>query len=108
MFFRIHVIFLGDTDSIFVRFVVSDPADTRLAVTEAMEKAHIVVAAINDVMQKPKNITYEKTYSTILLLSKKRYGGLLFSENHKWGEEPPTEIKGMQVSFFLFCAFSSP
>jgi DNA polymerase elongation subunit (family B) len=33
----------------------------------------------------------------MLLLSKKRYCGLLYSPNHKWGvEEPPIDIKGLQ------------
>ena len=91
------MILLGDTDSIFIRFEVSDPTNTQGAVTEATEKAKIVAKAINEVMQIPKSICYEKTYSTLLLLSKKRYGGLLYNDSHKWGEEPPTEIKGMQV-----------
>lgn len=75
---------------------MSDPTNTQGAVTEATEKAKIVAKAINEVMQIPKSICYEKTYSVILLLSKKRYGGLLYNDAHKWGEEPPTEIKGMQ------------
>ena len=88
----------GDTDSIFIRFTVSEAAKISVpdAVAEAMEKAKVVAEAINEVMQKPKSISFEKVYSTMLLLSKKRYAGLMYAENHKWGTDPPVDVKGMQ------------
>ena len=88
----------GDTDSIFIRFAVSEAARISVpdAVAEAMEKAKVVAEAINEVMQKPKSISFEKVYSTMLLLSKKRYAGLMYAENHKWGTDPPVDVKGMQ------------
>ena len=95
----------GDTDSIFIRFKVSDATNTQVAVTEAIEKAKVVAKAINEVMQAPKSIAFEKVYSVLLLLSKKRYGGILYSDSHKWGEEPPTEIKGMQVYLLPLCRY---
>ena len=80
----------------FIRFEVSEAASisTPDAVAETMEKAKMVARAVNDVMKKPKKIEFEKVYSTMLLLSKKRYAALMYTENHKWGEEPPIDIKG--------------
>jgi DNA polymerase elongation subunit (family B) len=66
------------------------------SVSEAIEKSKIVAKAVNAIMAKPKRIEFEKVYSTMLLLSKKRYGGLKFTENHVWGEEPPLDVKGVQ------------
>jgi DNA polymerase delta subunit 1 len=49
------------------------------------------------VMKAPKKIEFEKVYSTMLLLSKKRYAGVMYADGHKWGlQEPPIDIKGMQ------------
>ena len=90
----------GDTDSIFIQFPVSAEAakiSIPDSVAETMEKAKVVAKAVNEVMKPPKSIAFEKVYSVMLLLSKKRYAGLMYSENHKWGTEPPTvDVKGMQ------------
>ena len=69
-----------------------------------MKNAKLVADAVNQKMQKPKRIEFEKVYSTMLLLSKKRYGGLLFAENHKWGTEPPVDIKGAVPIQLLICS----
>ena len=47
-------------------------------------------------MKAPKKLEFEKVYGTMLLLSKKRYCGLLYAPNHDWGTPPPIDIKGLQ------------
>jgi DNA polymerase delta subunit 1 len=89
------VVVYGDTDSVFVRHHITD-LGTREAVEEASRLTIALADAVNEKMKYPKKLEFEKVYGTMLLLSKKRYGGLLYSPNHKWGEEPPIDIKGLQ------------
>jgi DNA polymerase delta subunit 1 len=86
----------GDTDSVFVRHHILPHIETREAVEEASRLTISLADAVNEKMKYPKKLEFEKVYGTMLLLSKKRYGGLLYSPNHKWGEEPPIDIKGLQ------------
>ena len=86
----------GDTDSVFVRHHIPAAAETRAAVEEASRLTIALADAVNEKMKYPKKLEFEKVYGTMLLLSKKRYGGLLYSPTHKWGEEPPIDIKGLQ------------
>jgi DNA polymerase elongation subunit (family B) len=51
---------------------------------------------VNAMMKAPKKLEFEKVYGTMLLLSKKRYCGLLYAPNHDWGTPPPIDIKGLQ------------
>ena len=56
----------GDTDSVFVRFTVSDASDVQASVEEAMAKAKVLAAAVNEKMQKPKNIAFEKVSASLI------------------------------------------
>jgi DNA polymerase elongation subunit (family B) len=56
----------------------------------------VVAKAVNEIMAKPKKIEFEKVYSTMLLLSKKRYAGIKFTDDHVFGKTPPVELKGVQ------------
>jgi DNA polymerase elongation subunit (family B) len=108
----------GDTDSVFVRHAAlpagGGGGTTREAVEEASRLTIALADAVNEKMKYPKKLEFEKVYGelplasacfrslklaasgTMLLLSKKRYCGLLYSPNHKWEEEPPIDIKGLQ------------
>lgn len=95
----------GDTDSVFVRFNIQASCTERgaqvvLTVPEAVAKtselAMQLASSVNTMMKAPKKIEFEKVYSTMLCLSKKRYAGVMYSADHKWGTEPPIDIKGMQ------------
>lgn len=85
----------GDTDSVFVRFNVPI-ADTKTMVTKTSEMAIALSERVNTIMKLPKKIEFEKVYSTMLCLSKKRYAGIMYASDHKWENEPPVDIKGMQ------------
>ena len=66
------------------------------AVSEASRLTIALADAVNAVMKPPKKLEFEKVYGTMLLLSKKRYCGLLYAPNHQWGTDPPIDIKGLQ------------
>ena len=88
----------GDTDSVFVRFSIPKEVVTTIeAVHMSMEMAKALAAKVNQIMKAPKQIEFEKVYSTMVCLSKKRYAGVMYAAGHKFGlEEPPIDIKGMQ------------
>ena len=91
----------GDTDSVFVRHCIPSTSGgsrgiARDAVEEASRLTIALADAVNAMMKYPKKLEFEKVYGTMLLLSKKRYCGLLYAPNHKWEEEPPIDIKGLQ------------
>ena len=94
----------GDTDSVFVRFCIPPPSISREAsrsvieeVSMAMDMATALAAKVNLIMKAPKKIEFEKVYSTMICLSKKRYAGVMYAAGHKFGiDEPPIDIKGMQ------------
>lgn len=88
----------GDTDSVFVRHHLPPEVAsvTQDAVGEASRLTLALAEAVNAMMKPPKKLEFEKVYGTMLLLSKKRYGGLLYAPNHEWGKEPPIDIKGLQ------------
>jgi len=88
----------GDTDSVFVRFSIPKEVVTIIdAVQMSMDMAKALAEKVNLIMKTPKQIEFEKVYSTMVCLSKKRYAGVMYAAGHKFGlEEPPIDIKGMQ------------
>lgn len=87
----------GDTDSVFVRFSLPPDVTTVIdSVSLSMDMARALADKVNLTMKFPKNIEFEKVYHTWLCLSKKRYAGIMYAAGHKFGDEPPIDIKGMQ------------
>jgi DNA polymerase elongation subunit (family B) len=87
----------GDTDSVFVRFAIPKEVDNIIdGVGMSMDMARALAAEVNLIMKSPKKIEFEKVYSTMICLSKKRYAGVMYAAGHKFGDEPPIDIKGMQ------------
>jgi DNA polymerase elongation subunit (family B) len=87
----------GDTDSVFVRFSLPPDVTTVIdSVSLSMDMAKALADKVNLTMKFPKNIEFEKVYHTWLCLSKKRYAGIMYAAGHKFGEDPPIDIKGMQ------------
>jgi len=64
----------GDTDSVMILFGVE-------TVKEAMELGKDASGKVTQTFMRPIKLEYEKVYNPYLLLTKKRYAGLLFSSN---------------------------
>eukprot|EP01022_Parablepharisma_sp_SALTPOND_P033165 TRINITY_DN88253_c2_g1_i1.p1 TRINITY_DN88253_c2_g1~~TRINITY_DN88253_c2_g1_i1.p1 ORF type:complete len:857 (-),score=79.52 TRINITY_DN88253_c2_g1_i1:1460-4030(-) len=64
----------GDTDSVMVLFGVDN-------VKEAMELGKEASGKVTQTFMRPIKLEYEKVYKPYLLLTKKRYAGLLYSNN---------------------------
>ena len=86
----------GDTDSVFVHMPRSlVDGDTE---EELMKNAHKMgeemADYITDIFLPPNELEYEKSYSSFLLLRKKRYAGFKFEPGHK----PKLQIKGLEAA----------
>lgn len=86
----------GDTDSVFVHIPRSlvDGKDEK----ELMENAHAfgesMSQKITNIFLYPNDLEYEKSYSSFLLLKKKRYAGFKFEPGHA----PKLQIKGLEAA----------
>lgn len=65
------VVVYGDTDSVMVRFEITDMA-------RVIELGKEAAAKISDLFPDPVKLEFEKVYYPYLLISKKRYAGLLW------------------------------
>lgn len=70
-----HVIY-GDTDSVMVKFGTSD-------IAESMELGKEAAEEISKTFIKPIKLEFEKVYCPYLLISKKKYAGLLYTNPKK-------------------------
>ena len=75
----------GDTDSVFFKFHLSDEASQPIKGKEALPLtialAKEVGALATQFLKAPHDLEYEKTFWPFLLLSKKRYVGMLYEED---------------------------
>ena len=62
----------GDTDSVMVDFRVGD-------VAQAMDLGREAAEHVSATFAKPIKLEFEKVYNPYLLISKKRYAGLLWT-----------------------------
>ena len=76
----------GDTDSVMINFGVTDLA-------RSMELGKIGAAMISEKFQKPIKLEFEKVYWPYLLLNRKRYAGLYWTNTEKWDKR---DTKGME------------
>lgn len=77
----------GDTDSVMVLFGVDDTL-------KAMELGREAAAYVSETFVKPIKLEFEKVYNPYLLISKKRYAGLLWSKPEKWDK---IDTKGIET-----------
>ena len=66
----------GDTDSVMVKFGVDD-------IKEAMELGQEAAQRVTQEFRKPIKLEFEKVYCPYLLMNKKRYAGLLYTNPNK-------------------------
>lgn len=77
----------GDTDSVMVYFGVDDTAAAMQLGLEAAEE-------VSKAFIKPIKLEFEKVYNPYLLISKKRYAGLLWTKPEKWDK---IDTKGIET-----------
>lgn len=77
----------GDTDSVMVRFNVTD-------VPTAMTLGKEAAAMVTQHFPKPVSLEFEKVYYPYLLISKKRYAGLLWMDPSKYTK---IDTKGLET-----------
>ena len=77
----------GDTDSVMVKFGVSDLA-------KAMELGAEAAGRVSETFIKPIKLEFEKVYYPYLLISKKRYAGLYWTRAEKYDK---MDTKGIET-----------
>ena len=78
----------GDTDSVFFTFNLETPEGDKIVGQKALELTIILAqeagALSSEYLKPPMDLEYEKTFMPFILLSKKRYVGMLYEEDpHK-------------------------
>eukprot|EP00736_Rhodelphis_marinus_P000075 Rmarinus@m.29088 len=81
------VVIYGDTDSVMIKFNVPDVATAMKLGEEAADK-------ITQVFLDPIKLEFEKVYYPYLLINKKRYSGLLWTNPKKWDK---IDTKGIET-----------
>lgn len=80
----------GDTDSIFFKFNLKDLEDNKIIGREALditiELAKEAGKLATKFLKRPHDLEYEKTFLPFILLSKKRYVGMLYEDNPDKGK----------------------
>ena len=80
----------GDTDSVFFTFNLKDmdgnPIEGKKSLELSIEIAQEACHLVSKFLKKPHDFEYEKTYFPFLLLSKKRYVGILYETNPDIGK----------------------
>jgi DNA polymerase elongation subunit (family B) len=81
----------GDTDSVFFTFNLQDPATGdairgKRALEITIEIAQDAAKLCSQFLKPPMELSYEKTMMPFILLSKKRYVGMLFEEDANKGK----------------------
>lgn len=81
----------GDTDSVFFTFNLKDPKTMedirgKKALEITIEIAQDAALLCTEYLKQPMELSYEKTLMPFILLSKKRYVGMLYETNPKKGK----------------------
>ena len=81
------VVVYGDTDSVMVKFGVE-------TVEEAMKLGREAAALVSTKFPDPVRLEFEKVYYPYLLMNKKRYAGLFWTNPEKWDK---LDAKGIET-----------
>lgn len=73
----------GDTDSVMVKFNIDESLTRREMIEQAMKLGKQAADMISSQFQKPIKLEFEKVYCPYLLVTKKRYAGLLYTKPDK-------------------------
>jgi len=77
----------GDTDSVMVKFGAA-------TVAEAMPIAQLAAEEVSKIFPRPIKLEFEKVYFPYLLMNKKRYAGLLWTQTDKYDK---MDCKGLET-----------
>ena len=86
----------SDTDSVMINF------KTR-SIEHAMKLAEKALVVVNDLFPSPIKLEFEKIYSPYMLLSKKRYAGLMYTSNPQCPEK--IDVRGLETVRRDSCKF---
>ena len=81
------VVVYGDTDSVMVKFGVGTVKDAMALGLEAATK-------VTELFPNPVKLEFEKVYFPYLLMNKKRYAGLYWTNPNKWDK---LDAKGIET-----------
>jgi DNA polymerase delta subunit 1 len=81
------IVVYGDTDSVMVKFGTKTVADTFPLAIEAAAKC-------SDIFPRPIQLEFEKVYFPYLLMNKKRYAGLMWTETDRYDK---MDCKGLET-----------
>jgi DNA polymerase elongation subunit (family B) len=80
----------GDTDSVFFTFNLKDMEGNKITGKKALEITIELAVEAGEIatmfLKPPHDLEYEKTFDPLLLLSKKRYVGILYEHNPNKGK----------------------
>ena len=106
--FGIEIIY-GDTDSVmakcgFPRISMTDVARRTFIMTEAMRVGADLARFVTSHFTKPIKLEFEKVYFPYLLLSKKKYAGLYWTQPNGPRDPDPMDVKGIESQRRDWCA----
>eukprot|EP00300_Choanocystis_sp_HF-7_P042836 c9517_g1_i1.p1 GENE.c9517_g1_i1~~c9517_g1_i1.p1 ORF type:complete len:1127 (+),score=275.29 c9517_g1_i1:141-3383(+) len=81
------IVIYGDTDSVMVKFGTNELA-------EAMRLGKEAADFVTQTFQRPIKLEFEKCYFPYLLMNKKRYAGMLWTNAEKWDK---MDTKGIET-----------
>lgn len=89
-------IIVHNTDSVFVHMprTLVDGKDEEQLMERAHKMGTIMADYVTNIFLPPNELEYEKSYSSFLLLKKKRYAGHKYEPGHK----PKLQIKGLEAA----------
>lgn len=85
-----------NTDSVFVNFRVEDPDPVR-RMEKAFQVGEDAATRVTATFKTPIELEFEKCYSPLLLFSKKRYVGNMFTPEKGPAEPKKEDAKGIQI-----------
>ncbi len=84
----------GDTDSVMIKAVTNEAGTDKERLEEAMAFGRKAAAEVTKEFLKPVKLEFEKVYFPFLLMNKKRYAGLYWTNTEKWDK---LDAKGIET-----------
>lgn len=92
------VVVYGDTDSVMIKFGANLPGGDKEMVEKSMSMAIDAADHVNTFFLKPIKLEFEKVYYPYLLMNKKRYAALLWTNSEKFDK---MDCKGIETVRYI-------